>query len=637
MIRFKTTSSLTLASVLLAGIWTACSPASQEKPDEGSTGDGDVDLGNGGIDIDGGGTSGLGSGEPWPATPVMSADAPAGVEALFSGASTGAGCVTEPSDGSMIPRNWLRPRFRVSGGATAYQVILSAEGMENDLVGYAGPGGWSIPYENWVFVARLATSAPVPVTATVRAHNGTGFTESVVTFQIAPANAGGAMVYWASRVSKDHVDSSELKGFTVGDEAVVTTLKPIEVQEGDIRSYDSYALKSNAGGEWNDATGAAPGKPSCIGCHTSTPDGAAVAFNDGFPWAGLTASIETETKGQRAAGVSDLGSRLLKTPFIGTIAFSQGHWAPGDRYALASFTSLTPYNNVIANLSNSADLVWINLEAEGSADFSANPDDLFNSFKGSGWDVVARTGDTRAAANPAWNAAGDLIAYASVDRVAGSHVGGIEASTVAKQPDKVLPGPTEADLYTVPFNDGAGGPATPLAGAAEPGIAEYYPDFSPDGKFIAFNRAPSTNGYIYYRPDGEVNVIPTTGGQPHRLVANDPPACTGEASPGVINSWPKWGPSTESANGGTYYWVIFSSARAYEGQTNIEPDYYTPEVSPGVRIDTRSSQLYLAGVFVKADGTIESYPGVYIWNQSNDTSNLTPAWDEFKIDPITVR
>src|SRR5690606_1119036 len=103
-----------------------------------------------------------------------------------------------------------------------------------------------------------------------------------------------------------------------------------------------------------------------------------------------------------------------------------------------------------------------------------------------------------------------------------------------------------------------------------------YPDFSPDGSFLAFNRAATTQGYIYYRPDGEVNVIPTAGGTAHRLAANDPPACTGESSPGVINSWPKWGPSIESAGGNTYYWVIFSSARAYPEQFTVPPDYYTP-------------------------------------------------------------
>jgi len=507
--------------------------------------------------------------------------------------------------------------------------------MADDLVGYGGPEGWKLPLDYWQGIAAKASSTTVSVTATIRAYNGGAVSENVSTFHIAPASAGGAMIYWASNRSKDHVDSSRLMGFRVGDEDVAETLNATQVTESDLRSYDNYALKSNAGGEWSDATGAAPGKPSCIGCHTSTPDGASVAFNDGFPWSGVTATVDPELGevGQRAPGVTDLGARLLATPFIGTLAFSKGWWEAGSKRAVASFTTLTPYANTIANLSESADLVWIDLEAPGSADFSQDPGTLFTSFRGSGWDVIARTGDTRAAANPAWSEAGDLIAYASTERVAGSHIGGIVASTAAKTPDGIYPGTTEADLYTVPFNAGAGGTATPVGGAAEPGVAEYYPDFSPDGRFLAFNRAGSTDGYIYYRPDGEVNVIPVEGGAPHRLVANDPPACTGEVSPGVINSWPKWGPSTSSAEGATWYWVIFSSGRAYPGQFPVERDYYTP-----TSLDTRSSQLYLAGVRVdNTTGEISSYPGLYIWNQNPTESNLTPAWDEFKIPAVTVR
>lgn len=628
----STPLSLTAIPLIAFALHLACAPDSEARGD-GDVGDGDGD-GDGDIILGDGDISGpdFSLGVPWPEQPVIDAEAPAGVEAMFSGAASGAGCLTEPQDGTMIPRNWLRPRFRVSGGAQAYQVILSAEQMDNDLVGYGGPNGWKIPIEYWQGIAKHALSSPVTVNATVRASSGTGFTETTSTFLIAPVDAGGAMVYWASNQSKDDVNSSRLEGFSVGEESTLTALTPLEVQEGDIRTQDSYVLKGATTSEWSDPTGAQPGGVSCIGCHTSTPDGKAVAFNDGFPWAGVTASIEEATVGQRAEGVTDLGARLLKTPFIGTISFSAARWSAGDRMAIATFTTTTPYNNVITNLTDMTDLVWINLGVEGSADFSAMPDAAFAMHQGTGWDIIQRSGDSRAAANAVWNDTGDLIAYASVDRVAGSHVGGIEAATSPKTPDTILSGPTEADLYTVPFNDGAGGTASPVSGAAEPGVAEYYPDFSPDGAYLAFNRAGSTQGYIYYRPDGEVNVIAKDGGTPHRLAANDPPACSGEASPGVINSWPKWGPSIESVGGSTYYWVIFSSARAYPEQFNVPPDYYTPTA-----LDTRSSQLYLAAVVVDGSGKITSYPGLYVWNQTTDTSNLTPAWDEFKIPPVPVK
>jgi hypothetical protein len=159
-------------------------------------------------------------------------------------------------------------------------------------------------------------------------------------------------------------------------------------------------------------------------------------------------------------------------------------------------------------------------------------------------------------------------------------------------------------------------------------VSEYYPSFSADDKLLAFNRAASTSGKIYYRPDGEVYVIPAAGGTPTRLVANDPPACTGQTSPGIINSWAKWSPTVVSdpVNGNTYYWMIFSSARDYPGAFIVPANQYSPP-------DTRSSQLYMTGVVRDKQGNLRTFPAVYVWNQEPATTNLTPAWDIFQIPP----
>jgi hypothetical protein len=169
---------------------------------------------------------------------------------------------------------------------------------------------------------------------------------------------------------------------------------------------------------------------------------------------------------------------------------------------------------------------------------------------------------------------------------------------------------------------------TPVPGASMPGISEYYPSFSADDKLIAFNRAGNTTGWVYYRPDGEVNIIPAAGGTPTRLAANDPPACTGETSPGIINSWAKWSPTvvTDKANGNTYYWLIFSSARDYPGKFIVPPDAFSPP-------DTRSSQLYMTGIVVDKQGAFHTFPAVYLYNQDPTWSNLTPAWNQFNIPP----
>jgi hypothetical protein len=207
------------------------------------------------------------------------------------------------------------------------------------------------------------------------------------------------------------------------------------------------------------------------------------------------------------------------------------------------------------------------------------------------------------------------------------------------------------DLYTVPFAGGQGGPATPVAGAAEAAHAEYYPDFAADDALIAYTRvsnfqqifssASNDEGKkIYYRPEAEIYVVRSSGGDAVRLEANDPPMCSGQASPGVYNSWPKWSPIVRESGGKKYYFLIFSSAR--QSPANIKTKEGT-DVQPPVPM----SQLYMAAV-VDEGGTLTSYGPSYLWNQQylvtgtaeapviNDyvSSNVTPAWDEFQAPPV---
>ena len=102
------------------------------------------------------------------------------------------------------------------------------------------------------------------------------------------------------------------------------------------------------------------------------------------------------------------------------------------------------------------------------------------------------------------------------------------------------------------------------------GDNNYYPSYSPDGRFIAFSRNDGTtksswslanqacsgkdgSGLSYDNPSATVWILPTTSGaQPIQLTnANGAPMRT--------NSWPKWGPKV----GGEYLWLSFTSTREY--------------------------------------------------------------------------
>lgn len=310
----------------------------------------------------------------------------------------------------------------------------------------------------------------------------------------------------------------------------------------------------------------------CVACHTSTPDGL---------YAGLTASSDPgDGSGPAYVALRSVDGQSTEPPFLTATArsllartnqhaptFSKAHWSSGDRIALTMF-----------NQAARTDIVWTDLETSSMVD-------------GTGWGVLKRNGDTRSAASAAFSHDGTKVAYVSTAAAA-------DAGVILK----------DGLIWTVPFNGRAGGTAVPLAGASDATFNQYYPTFSADDKLVAFNRVP-TGQTSYNNAAAEVFVLPAAGGTATRLVANDPPAClTGVKSPGITNSWPKWSPEVKSANGSSYYFLVFSSTR---------------------NAATKGPQLYVAAVVVTGS-TVKTYAALNLWNQPELENNHTPAWDVFQ-------
>jgi Tol biopolymer transport system component len=250
----------------------------------------------------------------------------------------------------------------------------------------------------------------------------------------------------------------------------------------------------------------------------------------------------------------------------GIPTYSKAHWADGDRVVL---------------LSDTGTLNWVQIDGTASG-------------------TLARTGDANKAVEPTWSSDGEHIAYVSGLEVIDGRLGN---------------GPS--DIYAIPYANRAGGAATPLPGASDPGYTEYYPAFSPDNRFVAFTRVIGS-GSSYSNSSAEVMVVPWNGGAGGtaiRLAANDAATCQKLVSPGLTNDWPKWSPhAVVGGDGKTYYWLTFSSKRT--GGTN--------------------AQLYITGLVVDSSGTVTTTPALYLWNQPAADGNHTPAWDDFSIPPIVV-
>ena len=98
------------------------------------------------------------------------------------------------------------------------------------------------------------------------------------------------------------------------------------------------------------------------------------------------------------------------------------------------------------------------------------------------------------------------------------------------------------DLYRIPFESGRGGKATPISGAAANDRSNYFPRFSPDGKWLVFCQASSM---MLNRPDSTLMIMRAEGGTARRMNCN---------ARDRMNSWHSFSPNGR--------WLAFASKAA---------------------------------------------------------------------------
>jgi Tol biopolymer transport system component len=478
----------------------------------------------------------------FPTTPVIGdAKVPANAPALFGGTprTSGAPCLVSPEPNTLMPRNWLRPRFEytAASGENLFEIQLSTAGFADPYTIYTTATTYTLDAALWSELRVSALDQPIDVKVWAMTVSGTGAVQlapsppAQSSFTIAPVDAPGKIVYWAiPSGGQDGV----LRGFGIGEEGVEDVLTGPEVQP----PASSAALKDG-----------------CIGCHTATPDGLAVGFafgphdNNGDTYYDTIVDIEQgATLGLAPSYVNPTQLATIRT-MRGIPAYSLSHWADGDHVVL------------LMDGNNHGDLDWVQLDAAGQQG------------------TLLRTGDMNGATEPTFSHDGTKIVYVSTQSIVDG---------------RLANGP--ADLCMIPYGDRAGGPSTKVTGtpgsacAPDSQYTEYYPSFSPDDRYLTFTRLTGANAQAYSNNEAEVFVVDVTNGQPVRFGANDPPACqTSQRSPGVTNDWSKWAPeATAASNGKTYYWMTFSSVRTGHPQLYVAP----MTVSAGA-VDVDYPALYL--------------------------------------------
>nr|WP_321260689.1 hypothetical protein [uncultured Pseudodesulfovibrio sp.] len=145
--------------------------------------------------------------------------------------------------------------------------------------------------------------------------------------------------------------------------------------------------------------------------------------------------------------------------------------------------------------------------------------------------------------NPAFTADGQQMAFARAavkpnlvkDIKNGKLRNEDPSQTILDANDKY---PMQFDLYSIPFNNGKGGTATPIQGASHNHMSNFFPRYSPDGKWLVFTQCKTG---LVLQPDSRLVIIPAKGGSPRVLKANT----------NLMNSWHSWSPNSR--------WLAFSS------------------------------------------------------------------------------
>lgn len=95
------------------------------------------------------------------------------------------------------------------------------------------------------------------------------------------------------------------------------------------------------------------------------------------------------------------------------------------------------------------------------------------------------------------------------------------------------------DLYRLPFPNADAVAPVAVLGASSNGMSNYFPRFSPDGKWLVFTQS---KGFMIIQPDAQLVIIPAEGGEPRVMNCN---------FEGKMNSWHSFSPNGK--------WMVYSA------------------------------------------------------------------------------
>ena len=277
-----------------------------------------------------------------------------------------------------------------------------------------------MPQSMWSHLGIDSNDMPLTVKISSSSHGGAPAAGTSSTFTIAPVGASGNLVYWSPSGSTNAgtgmVGNTVLSGFSVGSEMVKQVLVPTDIATPTTNYWMTM------GNDYKERA------VTCIGCHTSTPDGNFIGFNDAWPWGGVLASAAPGSMGMPPTFIKAGGFAAFIQPWVGIQTYTINHWMDGDHVVVAPLGTCGSGQPCASGSSVDADqqpgLAWFDLENTGPYTGMADP---ATTLKGSAWNWIVPPDTTNKiyAAAPSWSRAqgDDFIVYTGTSNVKSGRLG----------------------------------------------------------------------------------------------------------------------------------------------------------------------------------------------------------------------
>ncbi|MBG0791484.1 MAG: PD40 domain-containing protein [Desulfovibrionaceae bacterium] len=466
--------------------------------------------------------------------------------------------VMEPLPGTLVPADAASPVIRWRDDAAKLWLVTMTAGSRTVCQGLVDKDAWAPGEELWAAIHQAAGNHAVTVRLAGVAPDGRLVSRGRTSFAVSPDPAGAKIGFLRKRLpfrtaQKNPHDSQVV----VGDPASFG--RPRVVVED---------------------------QPVCFNCH-------AYSLN------GKTYGMDMDYKGDKGAYVLvDVKERTVLTD--DDVISWNDYKAPGPaKYSMGLFTCLSPDGRFAAS-------------TVGESSAFIMLDDLYFSqmFYPATGQIAVHDRQTGTVAplpgaddvnlvqtNPSFSPDGSTLAFARAEvrpeLVRAIHDGVLRRESPAQS---ILEAngkyPFRFSLYAVDFNGGKGGRAVPIAGASDNGLSNFFPKYSPDGKWLVFTQCKTG---LVLQPDSKLVIVPARGGEPRVLAANTP----------LMNSWHSWSPNSRwlafAAKGNSPYTEVYLTHIDENGQSSpalrlfrfSHPELaaMVPEFVPVNSVDQHSMEL----------------------------------------------